>query len=103
MVKRIALVTIGTQGDVQPYLALAMALKERGYSVVLGASEENRPEAKRNEGSNVGSTAGSTAAHTGLLALPQAAATARQAVASMGRSEGMRVTKQKPARAFASR
>ena len=40
MVKRIALVTIGTQGDVQPYLALAMALKERGYSVVLGASEE---------------------------------------------------------------
>ena len=38
--KRIALVTIGTQGDVQPYLALAIALKERGYSVVLGASEE---------------------------------------------------------------
>ena len=40
MVKRIALVTIGTQGDVQPYLALAMALRDRGYSVVLGASEE---------------------------------------------------------------
>jgi len=40
MVKRIALVTIGTQGDVQPYLALAVALQERGYSVVLGASEE---------------------------------------------------------------
>ena len=38
--KRIALVTIGTQGDVQPYLALAISLKERGYSVVLGASEE---------------------------------------------------------------
>ena len=38
--KRIALVTIGTQGDVQPYLALAIALKARGYSVVLGASEE---------------------------------------------------------------
>ena len=38
--KRIALVTIGTQGDVQPYLALAIALKERGYSVILGASEE---------------------------------------------------------------
>lgn len=38
--KRIALVTIGTQGDVQPYLALAIALKSRGYSVVLGASEE---------------------------------------------------------------
>jgi sterol 3beta-glucosyltransferase len=40
LVKRIALVTIGTQGDVQPYLALAIALKDRGYSVVLGASEE---------------------------------------------------------------
>ena len=38
--KRIALVTIGTQGDVQPYLALGIALKQRGYSVVLGASEE---------------------------------------------------------------
>ncbi|KKC36646.1 hypothetical protein WH87_13465 [Devosia epidermidihirudinis] len=38
--KRIALVTIGTQGDVQPYLALAIALKEKGYSVILGASEE---------------------------------------------------------------
>jgi UDP:flavonoid glycosyltransferase YjiC (YdhE family) len=38
--KRIALVTIGTQGDVQPYLALAIALQERGYETVLGASEE---------------------------------------------------------------
>ena len=38
--KRIALVTIGTQGDVQPYLALAIALQERGYGVVLGATEE---------------------------------------------------------------
>lgn len=38
--KRIALVTIGTQGDVQPYLALAIGLKNHGYSVVLGASEE---------------------------------------------------------------
>ncbi|MCS6762355.1 MAG: glycosyltransferase [Candidatus Devosia symbiotica] len=38
--KRIALVTIGTQGDVQPYLALAIELQARGYSVVLGASEE---------------------------------------------------------------
>lgn len=40
MVKRIALCTIGTQGDVQPYLALAIALRQRGYSVVLGASED---------------------------------------------------------------
>ncbi|WEJ32069.1 glycosyltransferase [Devosia sp. SD17-2] len=38
--KRIALVTIGTQGDVQPYLALAIALQERGYTVALGATEE---------------------------------------------------------------
>jgi sterol 3beta-glucosyltransferase len=38
--KRIALVTIGTQGDVQPYLALALALQDRGYSAVLGATEE---------------------------------------------------------------
>ena len=37
MVKRIAIATIGTQGDVQPYLALAVALQSRGYSVVLGA------------------------------------------------------------------
>ena len=38
--KRIALVTIGTQGDVQPYLALAIALQERGYTPVLGATED---------------------------------------------------------------
>lgn len=38
--KRIALVTIGTQGDVQPYLALGSSMKAQGYSVVLGASEE---------------------------------------------------------------
>ena len=37
MAKRIAIATIGTQGDVQPYLSLAVALKARGYSVVLGA------------------------------------------------------------------
>lgn len=41
--KRIALVTIGTQGDVQPYIALAIALKDRGYTVVMGASEEFEP------------------------------------------------------------
>jgi sterol 3beta-glucosyltransferase len=40
MVKRIAIATIGTQGDVQPYLALAIALKRRGYSVVLGAPND---------------------------------------------------------------
>ncbi len=38
--KRIAIATIGTQGDVQPYLALAVALKAHGYSVVLGANAD---------------------------------------------------------------
>ncbi|HEY4202199.1 MAG TPA: glycosyltransferase [Devosiaceae bacterium] len=46
MVKRIAIATIGTQGDVQPYLALAVALKEQGYSVVLGATAEFEPFAR---------------------------------------------------------
>lgn len=46
MVKRIAIATIGTQGDVQPYLALAVALKEHGYSVVLGATAEFEPMAR---------------------------------------------------------
>lgn len=40
MPKRIAIATIGTQGDVQPYLALAVALQKRGYSVVLGANAD---------------------------------------------------------------
>lgn len=34
---RIALMTIGTQGDVQPFVALALGLKARGHDVVLGA------------------------------------------------------------------
>ena len=40
MTKRIAIATIGTQGDVQPYVALGRALQQRGYSVVLGASSD---------------------------------------------------------------
>jgi len=40
MQKRIAIATVGTQGDVQPYLALAVALKEAGYSVVLGTNAD---------------------------------------------------------------
>lgn len=40
MSKRIVMATIGTQGDVQPYVALAVALKAKGYSVVVGASAE---------------------------------------------------------------
>jgi sterol 3beta-glucosyltransferase len=40
MAKRIAIATVGTQGDVQPYVSLASALQERGYSVVLGAPSD---------------------------------------------------------------
>ncbi|WP_424981355.1 glycosyltransferase [Maritalea sp. S77] len=40
MAKRIAVATIGTQGDVQPYVALAMALQDRGYDVVVGAPDD---------------------------------------------------------------
>ncbi len=38
--RRIVLLTIGTQGDVQPFLALAVALKAAGYDVVLGTSSD---------------------------------------------------------------
>jgi len=40
MPKRIAMASIGTQGDVQPYVALAVALKRKGYEVVLGAPDD---------------------------------------------------------------
>jgi sterol 3beta-glucosyltransferase len=36
---RIALLTLGTRGDVQPFIALARGLKARGHDVVLGAPE----------------------------------------------------------------
>ena len=35
--RKIALLTIGTRGDVQPVLALALALKKRGHQVRVGA------------------------------------------------------------------
>lgn len=38
-VLRIALLTLGTRGDVQPFIALGKALKARGHDVVLGAPE----------------------------------------------------------------
>ncbi len=44
MSKRIAISTIGTRGDVQPYLALALELKARGYSVVIGAPADFETE-----------------------------------------------------------
>lgn len=42
MGKKIAISTIGTLGDVQPYLALAVALQAKGHSVVLGAPNDFR-------------------------------------------------------------
>jgi UDP:flavonoid glycosyltransferase YjiC (YdhE family) len=38
MGKRIAIAAIGTHGDVQPFVALATALRKRGYSVVIGTT-----------------------------------------------------------------
>lgn len=38
MGRRIAIATIGTRGDVQPFIALAVALKKRGHSVIIGSS-----------------------------------------------------------------
>ena len=43
MTTRIALAVIGTHGDVQPFVALARALKKRGYSVVLASSGDFEP------------------------------------------------------------
>lgn len=42
MSNRIAIATIGTAGDVRPYLALAIALKNAGHDVVLGANADFR-------------------------------------------------------------
>lgn len=36
---KIALLTLGTRGDVQPYAALGKALKERGHEVVLSTAQ----------------------------------------------------------------
>ena len=38
MSRRIAISTIGSHGDVQPFVALGVALMKRGHSVILGAS-----------------------------------------------------------------
>jgi sterol 3beta-glucosyltransferase len=35
--KRIAILTIGSRGDAQPFVTLALALRQAGYDVVLGA------------------------------------------------------------------
>lgn len=36
---KIAILTLGTRGDVEPFIALGLALKKRGHDVVLGAPE----------------------------------------------------------------
>jgi sterol 3beta-glucosyltransferase len=40
MSKRVAIATIGTAGDVRPYLALAKALRDQGHDVILGANAD---------------------------------------------------------------
>lgn len=40
MSKRVAIATIGTAGDVRPYLALAIELKKQGHNVVLGTNSD---------------------------------------------------------------
>ena len=40
MGKRVAIAAMGTMGDVQPFVALSMALQKRGYSVILCTSSD---------------------------------------------------------------
>lgn len=37
---RITLLTLGTRGDVQPYMALGLGLKHTGHTVTLGTSSD---------------------------------------------------------------
>jgi UDP:flavonoid glycosyltransferase YjiC (YdhE family) len=37
---KVAIATLGTQGDVQPYMALALELERRGHDVVLGSNSD---------------------------------------------------------------
>jgi UDP:flavonoid glycosyltransferase YjiC (YdhE family) len=43
MAKRIAITTIGTLGDVQPFVALALTMRRRGFDVVLATSDDFKP------------------------------------------------------------
>ncbi len=43
MGKRIAIATIGTLGDVRPFVALAVSLKKRGYDVTIGTTDDFEP------------------------------------------------------------
>ena len=42
MGKRIAIAAIGTMGDVQPFVALSLALRKRGHSVILATTADFR-------------------------------------------------------------
>ena len=44
---RIAIVTIGTRGDIQPFLALALALEQIGYTVTIVTTVDYEPLVKR--------------------------------------------------------
>ncbi len=43
---RITILAMGSRGDVQPYLALALGLKDAGYEVVFAAYTNFAAEAK---------------------------------------------------------
>lgn len=44
---KIVTVTVGTRGDVQPYIAVARALMDRGHEVTIAASEEHESLVRR--------------------------------------------------------
>ena len=43
---RLGVFTFGSRGDFQPYLALAVALRKRGFDVLLGTNDEHAPMAR---------------------------------------------------------
>lgn len=47
MPKKIVLATIGSLGDVHPFIALGLALKAQGFDVILAAPEDNVPKIER--------------------------------------------------------
>lgn len=47
MPKKIVLATIGSLGDVHPFIALGLALKARGFDVIVAAPEDNVPKIER--------------------------------------------------------
>ena len=47
MPKKIVLATIGSLGDVHPFIALGLALKAKGFDVIVAAPEDNVPKIER--------------------------------------------------------